>query len=217
VPAYRGHVARRSEETRALLIRTALELFADRGLDNVSLREIGVAARQGNNAVVHYYFGDRDGLFKAIVAELTTTNATLAADPRHLLPEGEASPRDLAAALVLPLASMLEAHGLYLEFIAAVMVDVDRAQLLLSEPAARWFRDVADRMERDLGIDQADHRFAFAVTLTVHALADRARMQRVSDAYDHDDRFVAELVDAVTAVLGGEQDPPRRAAAERRR
>jgi len=35
----------------------------------VSLREIGEAAGQRNNAVAHYYFGDKEGLITAIVAD----------------------------------------------------------------------------------------------------------------------------------------------------
>ena len=196
-------VSRGSAETRSRLIRTALELFADRGLDNVSLREIGVAAGQGNNAAVQYYFGDRDGLLKAIIAELSATNSTLAADPTRSLPTPPASARQIASALCLPFASMLDEQGLYLEFIAAVMVDPPRAELLLGEPAARWFRVIEERSQADLGVGEEDHRFPFAVTLTVHAFADRARSERLQSAPSRRDRIVDDLVDAVAAVLSG--------------
>jgi AcrR family transcriptional regulator len=52
--------------TRERLILVAERLYAQRGLDGVSLREIGEEAGQRNTAVAHYYFGGRDGLMRAI-------------------------------------------------------------------------------------------------------------------------------------------------------
>src|SRR5687768_8084123 len=52
--------------TRELLVRTAEQLFAERGIDAVSLREIGQVAGQGNNAAIQYHFGDREALVLAI-------------------------------------------------------------------------------------------------------------------------------------------------------
>lgn len=54
--------ASRADETRELLIRTAIQLFAAKGVNGVSLRAVGEAAGQKNTAAVHYHFGDRDGL-----------------------------------------------------------------------------------------------------------------------------------------------------------
>lgn len=56
----------RGELTRVALIEAAEELFADNGIDNVSLRQIGEAIGSDNNAVVTYYFGSKAGLLKAI-------------------------------------------------------------------------------------------------------------------------------------------------------
>ncbi len=47
---------------------TAEQLFAERGIHGVSLREIGSAAGQRNNNVIPYHFGNRDGLVAAIYA-----------------------------------------------------------------------------------------------------------------------------------------------------
>jgi AcrR family transcriptional regulator len=49
-----------------MIMQTAERLFAERGLQGVSLREIGVAAGQRNNYAAQYHFGDRDALIKAI-------------------------------------------------------------------------------------------------------------------------------------------------------
>jgi AcrR family transcriptional regulator len=53
--------------TRQLLLKTAERLFAERGIDAVSLREIGKAAGMQMSHGVSYHFGDKDGLIRAIV------------------------------------------------------------------------------------------------------------------------------------------------------
>src|SRR5262245_20348985 len=59
----------RGTETRNHIKRLALRLFADRGVDNVSVRDIIAAADQRNNASLHYHFGGRDGLIKELVSD----------------------------------------------------------------------------------------------------------------------------------------------------
>lgn len=49
------------------LIETAERLFAERGLDGVSLNEITVASGQRNASAINYHFGSRRGLIEAIV------------------------------------------------------------------------------------------------------------------------------------------------------
>ena len=48
------------------LIRAAETLFAARGIDAVSMREIATAARCGDTNAVTYYFGSKDGLLAAV-------------------------------------------------------------------------------------------------------------------------------------------------------
>ena len=54
------------DSTRLRILLAAEQLFAERGVDGVSLREIGAAAGQRNNSAVQYHFGDRDGLLRAL-------------------------------------------------------------------------------------------------------------------------------------------------------
>jgi AcrR family transcriptional regulator len=55
-----------SERTREQLILAGERLFAQSGLDNVSLRQINSAAGQRNSSAAHYHFGSKDALIKAI-------------------------------------------------------------------------------------------------------------------------------------------------------
>jgi AcrR family transcriptional regulator len=56
----------RSEATRLALIERAETLFAEAGVDGVSLRQIGTAIGSANTNVVAYHFGDKDALVIAI-------------------------------------------------------------------------------------------------------------------------------------------------------
>ncbi|MCG2840341.1 TetR/AcrR family transcriptional regulator [Sandaracinobacter sp. RS1-74] len=56
----------RSAAVVAKLLPVAEALFAARGIDNVSLREIAVAAGSKNNNVVQYHFGTKEKLLHAI-------------------------------------------------------------------------------------------------------------------------------------------------------
>ncbi|WP_181008484.1 helix-turn-helix domain-containing protein [Sphingomonas montanisoli] len=50
----------------ASLLTTAEALFGQRGIENVSLREIATAAGSRNNNLVQYHFGTKEGLTAAI-------------------------------------------------------------------------------------------------------------------------------------------------------
>ncbi|HYE85962.1 MAG TPA: CerR family C-terminal domain-containing protein [Vicinamibacterales bacterium] len=55
-----------SADTRQRLIDAAAKLFADRGFANVTVREI-CKASNANVAAVNYHFGDKAGLYRAVV------------------------------------------------------------------------------------------------------------------------------------------------------
>ncbi len=55
-------------EARNRLLDAALTLFADKGFAKTSTREIAQAA-QANIASISYYFGDKNGLYRAVFAD----------------------------------------------------------------------------------------------------------------------------------------------------
>jgi len=59
-----GRLAR-GLDTRARLLKAALRLFAEKGYAQTSTREICLAAGV-NAASIHYYFGDKAGLYRAV-------------------------------------------------------------------------------------------------------------------------------------------------------
>lgn len=78
------------EAVREALLHAAREFFSRRDFRAVSLREI--AARAGvNPAMVHYYFGDKEGLYVAMVEGSIAT----VLDQLPSLPEDPQGPADL--------------------------------------------------------------------------------------------------------------------------
>ena len=55
-----------STRTREQLILAGERLFAQQGVDNVSLRQINAEAGQRNSSASHYHFGSKESLITAI-------------------------------------------------------------------------------------------------------------------------------------------------------
>ncbi len=95
-------------DTRANLVTTAERLFAERGVDAVSLREIAREAGARNVMAVQYHFTDRPGVLAAIADKhLPVIDARRDALLDAVEGEPEPSMRAMAAALVRPLAAKL--------------------------------------------------------------------------------------------------------------
>lgn len=58
----------RSSATRRRLLEVALDVFSDRGFRSATVREICTRAR-ANVAAVNYHFGDKVGLYRAVIGE----------------------------------------------------------------------------------------------------------------------------------------------------
>lgn len=56
-----------SKDAKAAMIDVAEKLIVERGLDNVSMRDVATVAGQRNNSAVQYHFGSRDGLIMQIL------------------------------------------------------------------------------------------------------------------------------------------------------
>ena len=61
-------MARDATVTRERLLRAGGRLFAERGIDGVTVREINQMAGQRNSSALHYHFGSREGLLAEIRA-----------------------------------------------------------------------------------------------------------------------------------------------------
>ena len=143
--------------TRDLLKTAARRLFAHRGYDGVSVRDIVVAAGQRNSGSLHYYFGSKDELARELVADGAKLiddrrNAMLDAieargGPRHL--------REIIGCLVWPstnLATNLAGDGSqppkedsYIRFIT--MLQMSHRQIFMDALEGKWASGYARALE----------------------------------------------------------------------
>ncbi|MCR3745387.1 transcriptional regulator, TetR family [Actinomadura glauciflava] len=203
-------------DTRERLLDAAETLYAARGVDAVSLREILQEAGARNATAVQYHFGDRAGILRAIFAR----HAPEIEARRHALldayEDGEQGVRPLAAALVRPVAACLaDASGrAYLQIWADVLNRPDPVVpvAVLDDPSdslCRWRTLVEPLLEEDAA---RLHRRFTAILYAAIELARRARSGPRTD----DRLFTSYLIDVVAAILGAPVSPEtRRLAAER--
>ena len=95
---------RSGDRTRQRILDAAEQLYGAKGVANVSLRQIRMAARQGNQQAVQYHFGDRNGIIGALIERHMRGIEEL---QRRLLdrPFAQMTQRQLVAALVEPWAT----------------------------------------------------------------------------------------------------------------
>ncbi|WP_326568953.1 TetR family transcriptional regulator [Amycolatopsis rhabdoformis] len=114
-----------AEATRELLLRTAERLFAERGLAQVSNRQIVEAAGQANNSALAYHVGSREDLIRAITRSHVEPIAARAKERVAAVRQSK-QPRDHVASLVLPYTEHLASLGTpswCARFLAQVVTD----------------------------------------------------------------------------------------------
>lgn len=198
-------------DARGALVRAAENLFAEHGIEGVSLRHITRAAGQRNSTALQYHFGDRDGLLRALI-DKHTPGVSLRREALLDRMEHESDPslRDAASALVQPLVAKLKDADGGRQFlqVAAHLVngaerDIDPTQpvgLLVFDRGGsleRWAQLVEPLMPPGSTGAPLHRRFA-AIRFTYTELGRRAH-----DAPESSHAlFASQLADLVTALLG---------------
>lgn len=210
-----------SGDTRDNLLVAAERLFAEHGVQAVSLREIARSAGAKNVIAVQYHFADRDGVLQAILDKhLPDVEARRHAllDLLDLL-ESEPDPavRPLAGALVRPLAAKLtEADGgpAFLRVYAELLNRPRPPVALLADARYRSLQRWHDLLQPLL--DPAAARLHPRQTAVVYTAVELAR--RAAAGPHTDDRlFTSHLVDVVAAILTAPvSDETRRLVAAKR-
>lgn len=202
------------ERTRAKLVDTAEQLFADKGIDNVTLLAVNKAAGQSNRNAAAYYFGNKRGLLEAV---LRKHSAGINARRLELLDalQGKAGLglADLMGAVVVPLADKL-AEGA--SGVAYLRIN---GQLMESPEFASLRGELGIDLRNDTQLDALFRRLIPRVTphmrasrsvlvevLMYHGLSAFASRQRAQAAgataqARRRDAFVAELVRALCAIV----------------
>lgn len=187
-------------DTRANLLSAAEQLFAERGVDGVSLREIARSAGAKNVIAVQYHFADRDGVLQSILDKhLPAVDAR-----RHALldaAEGDPTLRALAGALVRPLGAKLadtDGGPAFLR-VYADLLNRPKPALEVADgrfgSLRRWRELVAPLLDPDAA---KLHPRLNALLYTAVELGRRAQAGPHTD----DRLFISHLIDVVTAILG---------------
>jgi AcrR family transcriptional regulator len=204
-------------DTRTRLLATAERLFAERGIDAVSLREITRESGAKNAIAVQYHFEDRAGVLQAIFDKhVPEVEARRHAMLDEYEANGTADLRAMASALVRPLAAKLSDPDGGREFLQIHAELLDRPQ----QPASA--KDSADSLQRwrrllEPLLDEDAVRLHRRFTAILHTSMELSR--RARDRARADDRlFTSNLIDVVSAILAAPvSEETKRLAVERDR
>lgn len=209
--ASRARSGRRADETtREKILDVAERLFAARGIESVTLRDVTSAAGV-NLAAVHYHLGSREELLREILARRMTP---LLEERKRLL---ECAPQTgtrrkriehIVCAFVEPSMEYDCSGDDYLvhRLISRLAVYEERNpsdlfQVVLSDTHNRFLDALAQALP-ELGRERLGYRFEFMLGLVTHATALRNKLS----GCDHEihgiantDRLNAELVAAIVA------------------
>jgi AcrR family transcriptional regulator len=199
----RGNATGRA--TRELLMVLGERLFAERGIEGVSLREIGLEAGQRNNNVIQYHFGDRDGLVGAIYA---FRSEQLNIRRFELIDEYEAThseddPASLIRILLRPHAeSLSQPDNHFVGFLARLMLDLGS---IANQHAGRagQFTQANDQLRERIRLSSGrvsradfERRFDLLFNFAITALAVQRRVSA-----GHEMRPADEILDEIVAIM----------------
>lgn len=197
----------RADDTRAAILSTAERMFAEHGVEAVSLRDISAMAGQRNTSAVIYHFGDRLGLLAAVMERrLSVINVRRA----EVLAEIDAAGRGhtlrgIIEALVIPDAEHACTSGSwYARFSIRCHWSDMAAEVVKQVPSAALSHSIVDRLRAALSYLPPSirrYRMALAEHHFLSGIADwewsRDRGRRLLPA----DVLIAELVLSTVAML----------------
>ena len=194
--------------TRERLVDAGERLFAERGIDAVSVADITRAAGQRNGAAIHYHFGGRDGLLDAILARHhERLDAVRFARLDAVGAAGSPSVRDLVAIVVEPMVDLLatDSGRAFLTLQARRAGVADGSE----QPSASMvaLRRALERVLPDADPDWRRERGRLAALLVIQRLGARAVEEDRGRPRPSRRALAASLIAAATAVLGTVPDP----------
>ena len=160
---------RQRSEAALRLKETARLLFAERGIDGVTVRDIAKAVGQKNHAAVGYHFGSKDALVREIVLDGAALIDQRRNDTLDKLEAagGPADIRQVVDILIHAAVGMADdggEHG-YSRFV--VMLGMTHRQLFMDTLAGRWnsgYLRCLDHLRRlmpDMPLALKNQRFVF--------------------------------------------------------
>lgn len=201
-----------STRTREALILAGEQLFGERGIDGVSLRQINTAAGQRNSSAAHYHFGSKEALVSAVYAYRMERVNRRRLEMLEQIESGaqQTDIRAIVAAIVQPIVEEIQhsdGGSHYIRFMAQV---IGHPRISLVD---LWNSRFAEGLSRVIKLLRAalpdvpdtiiGQRFGLMWEQTIHALADRERLTAGAAPSDMIklDVFVNNLIDTVAGGL----------------
>ena len=130
---------------REQILDAAEGLFARKGLDSTTIKEIGTAANQ-NPALLYYYFGSKEELYRAVLQRVVSGMLTRGSAAFDAAP----APADAIRALVAAQMEFVLSHPNAPRLLVREMIDHEarRAETLLLEMAATLFQRLCRVIEQ---------------------------------------------------------------------
>ena len=200
----RGRPKHTQTDTGAAIADAALERFAARGYEAVSLREIAEAAKV-DVALIAYRFGGKIGLWRAIVTQ-AGKDLHAALDAAAAEAEGRPALARLDHAMRAFVSHLLARPEVPRLLLRDLTIDGERSQWLLgemSQPLHRHFFALAQAAAADCSTPPLHPQFAVANFIygAASAVARRERLTVLVDSIADDAQFraalEATLIDAV--------------------
>lgn len=196
-------------DTRLRLILAAERLFGEQGVHGVTLKEINAAAGQRNESALHYHFGSKVALVRAILMHRARDiDAVRVERVDALLREGgEKDLRALLRATFMPLVELLdEEDGVrFVRFLAQVLNDPDFDLPALATrgdlPGVAQANALIVAALGDLPPEIAIQRQRFLIEMTVNSLAIWTRQHDTINEAATRDFYVANLFDSIFGFL----------------
>jgi AcrR family transcriptional regulator len=212
------------ETTRRQLILAAEKLFAESGIDGVSLRQINVAAGQKNSSAAHYHFGSKGALILSIYQHrMENVNDRRIAQLQQIKNEGRQSDiRALVEVIVNPIVEEIDADdtgGNYIRFMAQAMghPQLDLVKLWQQEHSGGLAEAIAllhAALDEAVPPPLVGQRFGLAFEQIIHSLADREKLRHSSsNTFEVNAAlFVNNLIDAVAGGMSAPVSVPTQRA-----
>lgn len=204
-----------SEYAKYKLILAAIHLFAEHGVDSVSLRMINREAGHKNNSALHYHFGSKLGLIAA-VDNFIQQHFDEIREPRLLAleqraKEGTVTLREAVEVFTHPYVEIIESYDWGYDAVRTIarmeFDSSDEVHALLSQSAGetvKRFSKLKRALLPDLTARQFKMRHHYMVNATVHSFADY-RNRHMSYQGDLSVKELSELarfeVDMSMAIL----------------
>jgi len=186
---------------RELVLAAALKLFAEQGIDAVSIRAVNREAGLGP-ASVHYHFGTKEALLDAVIDVYGDSVIQQTKDRAQaiLASDGPTTSRDLVTMLAEPYLELIANHSQEGSAWVRVISNVlhSEPERIFDRPSARLTWTVASRVYPDAARDVVQRAMRMCLALLMSQLANFRRPTRKSSRFD-----LELLIDFLSAGLDG--------------